>query len=464
MRVARFWLLTQAIMYSTKYDTPVKNCVRHGHSIDDFLADATVQEDWTALKNMVSMATASAASALDIEDEAVMYRRLSPSIGVVLPADSAAALSKLSLASLEEVHEYEKEAAMLAGSIVRLLDSTDTASTLVASLRDSAAIKTPLPEASVRLVVYDVCASSEGARYPKRTSPPVRKEHLLKVMTAFLQSRMSHDEVAALEDGKCPDIAPNDLIFFADSRVENRSPHSPLTAILKGVERKSKWLHVVYNEESLAEKREGSSGASNLRGFMTVNQVEQFQLLYSSLPKYEKRQNKIFTGTTVYDALVGVKCPGLENPKETWRLSWKEKKLMLGASSVTEQVRGQESDGSDARCLDGIEPFNYHQRHNELWLEILFRFNVKAVVDLTASDGVLAQVCCQERVPYVGLCHSSGHASALQSRLNATTFLAMLDPTNERLHKPKLVSLMSPVTGDELVEPKPGRGRLQFVF
>jgi hypothetical protein len=83
-------------MYSTKYDLPVKNCVRHGHSVEDLLADATVQDDWTALKNMVSMPTASAASALDMEDDAVVNRRLSPSIGVVLPADSAAALSKLS--------------------------------------------------------------------------------------------------------------------------------------------------------------------------------------------------------------------------------------------------------------------------------------------------------------------------------------------------------------------------------
>jgi len=446
-------------MYSTKYDLPVKNCVRHGHSVEDLLADATVQDDWTALKNMVSTPTASAASALDMEDDAVVNRRLSPSIGVVLPADSAAALSKLSLAKLEEVHEYEKEASMLAGSIVRLLDSTDTASTLVASLRDSAAIKTPLPEASVRLVVYDVRASSEGARYPTKTLPPFRKEHMLKVMTAYLQSRMSHDEVAALEDGKTPDILPNDLIFFADS---SRSAHSNLTGVFKGVQRCSKCLHVVYNEESLAERREGISGASNMRGFMSVMQVEQIQLLFMSLPKYEKRQNRIIKGSTVGDSLVGVKCPDLENPRETWRLTWKEKKLMLGASSVTEQVRGQESE--DSRCGDGIEPMNYHQRHPELWLEILFRFNVKAVVDLTASDGVLAQVCCQERVPYVGLCHGSEHASALQSRLNATTFLAMLDPTNEMLHKPKLVSLMSPIAGDELVEPKPGKGRLQFVF
>ena len=158
-----------------KYDSAVTTCVRFGHGTDDFLSDATVQDDWTALKNMVSMRSASAASALDMEDEAVVNRRQSPSIGVALPADSAAALSKLSLASLEEVHEYEKEAAMLAGSIVRLLDSTDAASTLVASLRDSAAIKTPLPEASVRLVVYDVCASSEGARYPSRTLPPCQE-------------------------------------------------------------------------------------------------------------------------------------------------------------------------------------------------------------------------------------------------------------------------------------------------
>ena len=432
--------------------------------MDDFLSCENVTDDWKALKAMVSSASASASSALDAEDDAVMDRRLSPCIGVVLPAESAAALSKLSMASLETVQEYEKEAAVLASSIVRLLDSSDVVTTLVASLRDSAAIKTPLPEASVRLVVYDVPASSEGARYPKRTTPPVRKEHLVKVMTAYLQSRLSHEEVAALEDGKLPDIEPNDLIFFADSRAENTVAGTALTNFMKGVQRQApKHLNIVYSEDALTNQREGSSGASNTRGLMSLRQIEKIQLSFASLPKYEKRRNKIFEGTTVGDLFNNVGCPDLENPKDTWRLSWKEKKPLLGQASVMELARPG-ADGSDARSDDGIEPFNYQQRHPSVWQEVLYRFNVKAVVDLTASDGVLALVCCQERIPYVGLCNNALHASALQSRLNATVFLAMLDPKNERLHKPKLVALMSPVVGDGAFEPKPGKGRLQFVI
>ena len=88
-------MLTEAIIYSQHYDGQVRSTIRAGQGVDDFLSFENVKDDWTALKAMVSSPSASASSAMDAEDDAVVDRRLSPCIGVVLPAESAAALSKL---------------------------------------------------------------------------------------------------------------------------------------------------------------------------------------------------------------------------------------------------------------------------------------------------------------------------------------------------------------------------------
>jgi hypothetical protein len=275
---------------------------------------------------------------------------------------------------------------------------------------------------------------------------------------------VSPAEVAALEEDQLPPLQDYDLIFYADNRLEVAAAQTPFTNLMKKVHRQIKWLNVTYTENALLGKREGISGQSNPRGLMTLSCLERFQLSFQALPKLEKRANKIFKndGTTVSDLLSAVPAPDLEDPKVTWRLQWKEKQPLLGKSSIMEQVRVSDGEGGEGRSPDGIEPFNHHQRHSDLWEEVLFRFNVKSVVDLTASDGVLALVCVKERIPYVGLCHNAQHASALMTRISATIFLSMLEQ-NGPLYKAKLAALMSPVAGDKPIEPKPGKCRLRFV-
>ena len=94
-------------MFQGTYDTDVRSCVKNGKSVEEFLDSDNVKVEWGALKTMVVTASISAASPLDPEEEVGHGRphgRMSISFGHALPAESAAVLTNLTMASLESVH------------------------------------------------------------------------------------------------------------------------------------------------------------------------------------------------------------------------------------------------------------------------------------------------------------------------------------------------------------------------
>jgi hypothetical protein len=65
------------------------------------------------------------------------------------------------------------------------------------------------------------------------------------------------------------------------------------------------------------------------------------------------------------------------------------------------------------------EPVAWHSLPVLFWQEILFDFEVGAVIDLTPGDGMLATAALQTRLPYTGLVFTPKHADALYSRLES---------------------------------------------
>ena len=90
-------------------------------------------------------------------------------------------------------------------------------------------------------------------------------------------------------------------------------------------------------------------------------------------------------------------------------------------------VESRPSAAEKARSQADKVSFNFMQMSPELYEEILHRAGAKAVIDLTASDGVLALACLSKGVPYFGICHNSLHLAALTRRLQSQVFRLLAD-------------------------------------
>jgi len=118
-----------------------------------------------------------------------------------------------------------------------------------------------------------------------------------------------------------------------------------------------------------------------------------------------------------------------------------EKKILMGAGKSALEMAdtpgedgGEESDvesrpsaAKKARSQADKVAFNFMQMLPQLYEEILHRTGARAVIDLTASDGVLALACLSKGVPYFGFCHNSSHVAALTRRLQSQVFGLLAD-------------------------------------
>ena len=83
-------------------------------------------------------------------------------------------------------------------------------------------------------------------------------------------------------------------------------------------------LNLIFSEESLNSRK------LQIRGFMTLNQIEHMYLVTSPTSptnKLPNKDNNIFKGTTSGDTFYPVECPDVENQ---WNTTLQFKKLMYG--------------------------------------------------------------------------------------------------------------------------------------
>ena len=170
--------------------------------------------------------------------------------------------------------------------------------------------------------------------------------------------------------------------------------------------------------------------------------------------KMQKRSNQHFEGSSSGDALMAVGVP--EMLKDGWLMTVAEKRVLMG--TAVEPLAPTDTPGEDGSQFDDIEqsaakrprrgdhetvPFNFMQMIPEVYDEILHRTGAKAVVDLTASDGVLALTCLQSGTPYVGFCHNSLHVAALTRRLQSKVFAMLTNESCVPFYNPSLGKLLA---------------------
>jgi hypothetical protein len=99
-----------------------------------------------------------------------------------------------------------------------------------------------------------------------------------------------------------------------------------------------------------------------------------------------------------------------------------EKKLLMdGGKSAPAAGDAPGEDGDDESDVESRPsvPFNFAQMTPEVYKDIPHRTGAKAIIDLTASDGL---VCLSQGVSDFGICHNSSHIAALTHHLQSKVF------------------------------------------
>ena len=125
----------------------------------------------------------------------------------------------------------------------------------------------------------------------------------------------------------------------------------------------------------------------HLDGEFEVDLVEYLTVIGRENFKLDKYQRRIWSGTNQSNHIGPV---GL-NVDANWKLTFKQKKELLG--SRRNEVGGptEQSRRTQARNDDDIEPVGYHSNSVAFWVEFLRCFKAACVQDLTALDIKLAK-------------------------------------------------------------------------
>ena len=277
-------------------------------------------------------------------------------------------------------------------------------------------------------VIYDTKLHGEAQHRPNIRLPPFQSDDCKVLLEAARdRSRTPHG------DGAVP---ATDLYFLLDG---GRDIASGLTAYFRGKETTSKSLHVIYEPESLLKRY------SRVKGFMTHSSLETVKVVAASFPASlnTPRPRKYYGGTTALNAICNVPVPSRD---DQWCLAWGDKKLVMAGSMIPVGGRATGADDDDddppARRTDAtVEPVFFHSMSPHLWSELLYDFEVGAVIDLTAGDGAVAMAALRAGCAYTGVTLTDAHAVELRKHLHKTAFQAAATEGDELYDADLVLSL-----------------------
>jgi hypothetical protein len=204
-----------------------------------------------------------------------------------------------------------------------------------------------------------------------------------------------------------------------------------------------KWvvLSLCYTEDAVKKNR------LNPRGFHSLEQTGKVHIIMSpqtTMPA--QRDNKHFKpGTTMGNALLNIGGPA---DVVMWKLTFREKKQLYGNEARTVCADDDKSHYPPRNDAD-IDPVNYWQMSPQLYEELLWRTNAKAVLDISCCVDTLAVACLEPRIMYAGICFTPSGVDFLKKRLAAVVFQKFLDESSP-IYKPALAQTVNKMHGTAL--------------
>ncbi len=128
------------------------------------------------------------------------------------------------------------------------------------------------------------------------------------------------------------------------------------------------------------------------------------------------KARKHFSDSTTRGCMLGP--VGVQSTKDAWLVTFGQKKYIYGAmrSPVGGSCDMEDTVGQKRKRVDGdFEPITFHGMTDVIPSEILHSYPLRAVMDCTPTTPELAMECIITGTPYLGVCYSEAHMSALRS-------------------------------------------------
>ena len=204
--------------------------------------------------------------------------------------------------------------------------------------------------------------------------------------------------------------------------------------------RKSLSLTLVWSEDAARPR-----GGTMSRGFQNLCQIERCHVnLSPDACQLPHRDNKHFTGTTSGTVFMNVPAP----PEEAfWKMTVSQKKAFWGDARTSDPAEDSKAKYPPRSDTD-VEPLNYWQMPKEVYEEILWRMQAKAVIDLTPSVDALPVACLEQSIMYLGLCFTEAGIDLFKRRLSSVIFSRFLDEASP-LYKPQLAQTINAIKGGQ---------------
>jgi len=450
-------------VFKSKFDGTLKTSLKNSLTVVDALDSEPIRQIWEVIETKSAALAAASSPVVDLT--AIQELDVGDDDLVVMSAVFAAdRLEAMSAANRDLVKDAAEGAKRIVAAGVRLIDGEDKESTLIAAIRDGPISRIQGGSDGYVTIIYDLKSSGEDPSDPFRRSAPLRKSHVDRMTRVALKARSPtvEDEV----------INPGDVwVTLDDGRPSIiKQLHSGLKLCPKVV----KVLHIISSEDAIVARRKSLSavGQARNRGFMTLRQVECAHFISAAdCTKLQKRSNLHFEGTSSGDALVTVGAPDLL--RDGWMMTVAEKRVLMGEGRAPLDLvdcRGEDGDDGDEVDLhqsaakrpkrgdQEMVPFNMSQMLPELYAEILHRTGAKAVIDLTASDGVLALACLAAGTPYLGICHNAQHIVALLRRIQSQVF-GQLSDESKPFYNGSLAALLADDPAQEVASTATAKGK-----
>jgi len=448
------WTLCEAMIFGGEYDGCLKQAIRlrkPANEVFDYGVIGEAMTDiFTEIEKMKEVATlvsgdivTGATAAHDDEDDLDGH-------------DGAKQGTKQTQALLaKDEHEnikskWQKFAGVTVRQHVKLLVEPKQASLMPALLADMKVMAVVPEKGFYTLFVYDTKTAGENKYRPHIRMPPLREDHLLKLMGGIVSARMEgtlglrpSDMFAILDGGR-------DL---SDKMVNNCF----VDLNGKPLQKSKRTIHISYLEDALQDSR------SLHRGFTTLNQIERMHLYTSTTLALKERKRIIYPGTNS-----GNFIGPLAAPEKTRRLQLDQvqKRELYGPMHRLSDKRGGLDDpDADVECdiadADDSVQQNvfFHTMTVSFWKEVLHSYCVKSVVHFTGVDGALARACIdakaranvacprfpivaacppsivttshssqkltEKQVPYLGMCFSECHVNMMFDYLGKEVYIDM---------------------------------------
>ena len=182
-------------------------------------------------------------------------------------------------------------------------------------------------------------------------------------------------------------------------------------------------MQLIYEAQSLRARR------SLLRGVLQTHEsmhiMTKGPLVLQSLPR------KIYDGTNQQTSIGPVKVLPYEDPA-VWKLSASAKSTLYGSKGRS--LAGGPCPVSDPAPLpklqSDLQPVNYHSLPAVFFREFSRGLQASVVMNATEADGEFAKACLAQKVSYVGIVHTEGHAKLLRKHLVEWVFGEFKDSTS----------------------------------